>query len=96
MATVLPATFAAGVLYVTAYAVGLALALLGIALAGTALVRRLGWLADPRGAFRRVVGALLVLVGLSVAFGWDRLLQAWVLEQGWYGPIENLERLLLG
>ncbi|MGA7147823.1 MAG: cytochrome c biogenesis protein CcdA [Microbacterium sp.] len=96
VATVLPATFAAGVLYVTAYAVGLALALLGIALAGTALVRRLGWLADPRGAFRRVVGALLVLVGLSVAFGWDRLLQAWVLEQGWYGPIENLERLLLG
>jgi cytochrome c-type biogenesis protein len=96
VATVLPASLAAGTLYVSAYALGLALALLGIALAGAALVRRLGWLADPHGVFRRVMGGLLVLVGLGVALGWDRLLQAWVLEQGWYGPIENLERLLLG
>ncbi|MCP2638471.1 cytochrome C biogenesis protein [Microbacterium sp. HD4P20] len=96
VATVLPASFAAGVLYVSAYAIGLALALLGIALAGTALVRRLGWLSDPHGVFRRVVGGLLILVGLGVALGWDRLLQAWVLEQGWYGPIENLEHMLLG
>lgn len=96
VATVLPATFAAGLLYITAYAVGLALALLGIALAGTALVRKLGWLANPHGLFRRIVGALLVVVGVAVALGWDRLVQAWVLEQGWYGPIENLERILLG
>jgi cytochrome c-type biogenesis protein len=96
VAAVLPASFAAGVLYVSAYAVGLALALLGIALAGTALVRRLGWLADPHGVFRRVIGGLLVLVGVAVALGWDRVVQAWVLEQGWYGPIENIERMLLG
>ncbi|WP_251455292.1 cytochrome c biogenesis protein CcdA [Microbacterium sp. Marseille-Q6648] len=96
VATVLPASFAVGTLYVTAYAVGLALALLGIALAGSALVRRLGWLADPHGLFRRIVGGLLVVVGVAVALGWDRLLQAWVLEQGWYAPIEQLERFLLG
>lgn len=96
VATVLPATFAAGFLYISAYAVGLSLALLVIALAGSALVRRLGWLANPHGWFRRVVGGLLVVVGIGVAFGWDRLLQAWILEQGWYGPIEQLERFLLG
>jgi hypothetical protein len=43
-----------------------------------------------------VIGGLLVVVGIAVAAGVDRLVQAWVLEQGWYGPIENLERLLLG
>ena len=96
VAAVLPASFAEGTLYIIAYAIGLALALLGIALAGTALVRRLGWLADPHGWFRRVIGALLVIVGVAVAAGIDRLVQAWVLEQGWYGPIENLERILLG
>lgn len=96
VATVLPATFAAGVVYISAYAIGLALALLAIALAGTALVRRLGWLADPHGVFRRVIGGILVAVGIGVAFGWDRALQAWILEQGWYGPIEQLERMLLG
>ncbi|QKJ18118.1 cytochrome c biogenesis CcdA family protein [Microbacterium hominis] len=96
VATVLPASFAAGVVYTTAYAVGLALALLAIAIAGTALVRRLGWLADPHGVFRRGMGGVLLVVGVAVALGWDRLLQAWILEQGWYGPIENLERMLLG
>ncbi|GAA1467301.1 cytochrome c biogenesis CcdA family protein [Microbacterium thalassium] len=96
VATVLPATFAAGVVYVSAYAIGLALALLGIALAGTALVRKLGWLADPHGIFRRVMGGLLVVVGLGIALGWDRALQTWILDQGWYEPIENLEKMLLG
>ncbi len=43
-----------------------------------------------------MIGGLLVFVGVAVALGWDRLLQAWVLEQGWYGPIDNLERMLLG
>ena len=64
--------------------------------AGTAIVRRLGWLSDPHGVFRRVVGGILLVVGVGVALGWDRLLQTWVLDQGWYEPIENLERLLLG
>lgn len=96
IATILPASFAAGVIYISAYAIGLALALLAIALAGSALVRRLGWLADPHGLFRRIVGGLLVFVGVAVALGWDRLVQAWILEQGWYGPIEQLERVLLG
>ena len=96
VATVLSASFAAGTVYVTAYAIGLALALLGVALAGTAIVRRLGWLSDPHGVFRRVVGGILLVVGVGVALGWDRLLQTWVLDQGWYEPIENLERLLLG
>ena len=63
---------------------------------GNCLTGRTGWLADPHGTFRRVIGFILIVVGLAVAFGWDRLLQAWVLEQGWYGPIEELERLLLG
>lgn len=96
VATVLPASFAAGTVYVTAYAIGLALALMAIALAGTALVRKLGWLADPHGLFRRIVGGILIVVGIAVAFGLDRMLQAWILEQGWYAPIEELERRLLG
>lgn len=96
IATILPVSFAEGVVYVVAYAVGLALALLGIAMAGTALVRKLGWLADPHGVFRRVIGGILVVVGLGVILGWDKALQTWILEQGWYAPIEQLERSLLG
>ncbi|GAA1704362.1 thiol-disulfide oxidoreductase-associated membrane protein CcdA2 [Microbacterium sediminicola] len=96
VATVLPVSLAEGALYTVLYAVGLALALMVIALAGSALVRRLGWLADPRGVFRRVVGGVLIVVGVLVAIGFDRAVQAWVLEQGWYDPISNLEHFILG
>ncbi|MEV4688614.1 cytochrome c biogenesis CcdA family protein [Microbacterium sp. LWH3-1.2] len=94
VATVLPVSFVEGVTYVFAYALGLAAMLLLIALLGRGLVRRLGWLADPRGWFRRIVGMLFVLVGLAVITGFDKQLQIWILDAGLYGPIERLEQIL--
>ncbi|MDO9589667.1 MAG: cytochrome c biogenesis protein CcdA, partial [Microcella sp.] len=64
VATVLPVSFAEGLLYVSLYAVGLAIPLLLIALAGRSAARRLGWLADPRGWFRRTMGVLFIIVGV--------------------------------
>ncbi len=94
VATVLPASFAQGLGYLTAYAVGLGGALLLIVFAGQGLVRRLGWLSDPDGRFRHVIGGLLVLVGLAVLFGFDRTVQTFVLDRGWYDPIIKLEQSL--
>lgn len=94
VAAVLPVSFAEGVAYVLAYAVGLAATLLALALVGRGLVRRLGWLADPHGWFRRSVGALFILVGLAVITGFDKVLQTWVLDAGLYDPIERLEEFL--
>ncbi len=96
VATVLPVSFAEGVLYIVAYAVGLALMLLLVAFLGQAFARRVGWLANPAGWFRRIVGALLILVGLAVILGLDKTVQAFVLEMGWYDPIAGFERWLTG
>ncbi len=96
VATVLPVSFAEGVLYIVLYAVGLAVPLLLIGLAGRSAARRLGWLADPRGWFRRVMGVLFVIIGIVVIVGADKALQAFVLEQGWYDPIAQLEGVLSG
>jgi cytochrome c-type biogenesis protein len=93
LVTVLPVSFAEGLLYIAAYAVGLAVMLLLVALLGRALVRRLGWLADPRGWFRRVIGALFILVGVAIIVGFDKQLQTWILDAGWYDPIAGLEEL---
>jgi hypothetical protein len=68
--------------------------LLLIALLGRGLVRRLGWLADPRGWFRRAVGATFVLVGIAVITGFDKLIQTWILDAGLYDPISRLEVLI--
>lgn len=96
LATVLPVSFAEGVIYIVAYALGLALALLLVAFLGQAFARRLGWLSNPAGWLRRTVGVLLIAVGIAVVIGLDKQFQAFVLEQGWYDPIEQFERSFLG
>lgn len=94
VATILPASFARGFVYLLAYAIGLAASLLVIAFAGQGLVTRLGWLSNPSGWFKRVVGILFVLVGLTVIFGIDKKVQIYVLERGWYDPISRIEQSL--
>ncbi|WP_439563946.1 cytochrome c biogenesis CcdA family protein [Microcella sp.] len=96
VATVLPVSFAEGLLYVTLYAIGLAIPLLLIALAGRSAARRFGWLADPRGWFRRTMGVLFIVVGIVVIVGADKALQTLILDLGWYDPIAELEGVLQG
>lgn len=94
VATVLPVSFGRGLTYLTAYALGLAGMLLIVAYTGQALVKKLGWLSNPYGWFRKIIGILFIVVGVAVLFGWDRSLQAYILERGWYDPISRLERSL--
>lgn len=92
VATVLPASFATGLLYLIVYAIGLAGTLLVIAYLGQAVVTKLGWISNPHGWFIRTIGVLFVAVGLMVILGLDKKFQTFVLERGWYDPIANLER----
>lgn len=94
VAAVLPASFSKGLLYLAAYALGLAAVLLLVALAGQSAVKKLGWLSNPNGWFRRSIGVLFIIVGVAVVFGLDRKFQAFVLESGWYDPIMKLEQRL--
>ncbi|HVI69107.1 MAG TPA: cytochrome c biogenesis protein CcdA [Magnetospirillaceae bacterium] len=94
VAAVLPASFGQGLLYLMAYAAGLSAVLLLVAIVGQGLARKLGWLSNPKGWFRRTIGLLFIVVGIAVMFGLDRKFQAFVLEQGWYGPIMQLEKRL--
>lgn len=94
VAVALPASFATGFLYLLAYALGLSLMLLLVAFAGQAVVTKLGWLSNPKGWFKKALGIIFILVGLGVMFGVDKKIQTYVLEQGWYAPISNLEESL--
>ncbi len=94
VAVILPQSFAKGFIYLVAYALGLATILLLIALAGRSITSRMGWLSNPSGNFKKVVGVLFLIVGLAVITGSDRKLQTYVLDQGWYDPIMKLEQKL--
>ena len=94
VAVILPASFLQGLAFLTAYAIGLASILLLIAIGGQAVVKKLGWASDPHGWFRKIVGILFIVVGVSVIFGLDRQFQAFVLDKGWYDPILQFEQSL--
>lgn len=69
LATVLPASLAAGVADILGYILGLSLALFAVSIAGQRLLDTLGVAADPRGWLRRAIGILLVLVGVLIGTG---------------------------
>ncbi|HEX7259807.1 MAG TPA: cytochrome C biogenesis protein, partial [Candidatus Saccharimonadia bacterium] len=94
VAAILPQSFAQGVVYLAAYALGLSLMLLLISIAGQAFARRLAIASNPDGWFMRSLGFVLIVVGLAVSFGLDRQFQTFVLDQGWYDPIMHIDERL--
>lgn len=94
VAVVLPTSFYEGLGYLVAYALGLATILLLVAVAGQSLVKKLGWVSNPSGKFRKVIGVLFVIVGVATLSGLDRSFQTYVLDQGWYDPIMKIEQQL--
>ena len=95
VAAVLPVSVGEGLLYLVAYALGLSIALLLVAFVGRAVTVKLGWLTNPKGWFPRFLGGLLIVVGIAILFGLDKMFQTFVLDQGWYAPIEQLEHMVL-
>lgn len=94
VATVLPQSFAVGLINIIVYVLGLALTLLLIAIFGQRMVTRLKWLADPHGKFKKVLGIIFVLVGLAVMSGIDKKLEAYLVESGIYN-VSQIELDLL-
>jgi cytochrome c biogenesis protein CcdA len=94
LATILPASYVQGVFYTLVYALGLAVALFLIALLGQRLTTRLHKVADPKGWVKRSLGVLFLLVGLFIVFGWDKQVEAWIIDQGYFGVTEFEENLV--
>ena len=92
VAAILPQSFAQGLVYLLAYALGLAAILLVIAIAGQSAVQKMGWLSNPNGLFKKIIGILFLIVGVSILFGLDKQFQAYVIESGWSDPIMRLEQ----
>ncbi len=76
LATVLPASLAAGVADILAYIVGLCVSLLVVSFVGQKILDGLGVASDPNGLFKKIFGILFILVGIAIATGFDKVLEA--------------------
>ena len=94
LAVTLPRAWAEGIAHVAAYTLGLSAMLLVVALGGQNLVGRLGWASNPNGWFKRSMGVIFIVVGIAIILGLDKDLQTFILDHGWYAPVEQFERSL--
>src|SRR5665213_2133084 len=69
LASVLPSSFLAGIIYLSTYTLGLVAALLVAVLAGRKYISRYAWAINTHSPFRRIIAVLLVLIGTCVFSG---------------------------
>ena len=94
IATVLPASFAQGFVYLLGYTAGLALALLLIAFLGQRLVGSISKHAKAASWTKKLLGLLIVLVGLAILTGYDKRIETKILDSGYGATIEFEEKLI--
>ena len=94
IATVLPSSTLLGMFYLTFYVLGVATALLAIALLGRRLLEKIKWASDPKGWFQRGIAVLFIIVGIFVATGLDKKVQTYLVEKDFLN-IKLLEEKLV-
>ena len=94
LATVLPASFLLGTVYLLAYVFGLSLILLLISLLGQKFADRLTKFSGARSGVKIVLGILFVIVGLLVMSGLDKKIQIKILDNGYFDVTKVEQKLL--
>lgn len=85
-------SLAEGIFYLLFYLLGLILVLSLVALLGFQFTKRVRWAYDPEGSFRKVLGVLFILIGISIAFGIDKEIEAYLLNNSqFYFDLVNFE-----
>lgn len=94
LASTLPRSFTAGLIYLIAYTIGLALALLLVSLAGRKAISKYSWAVDTHSVFRRSLGVLFIVIGVTVMFGFELRVETWAANRLPFDET-RIERVLL-
>lgn len=80
IAVIFPQNFISGIFLTFIYALGLAFSLLILALGGQKVVSKVRGAANPNSSFKKGLGVLILIIGILVAFGLDKKLETYLLE----------------
>lgn len=94
LGTVLPTSFSLGMVYLLAYILGLMIMLVGVGYGSKALLARIKFAANPHGWLKKVISILLIVLGVSIMTGLDKLFEQKILERGYSGPIQIEDSIL--
>jgi len=86
LATIFPVSFFQGIYYLLVYLLGLSLVLLLIVIFGHKFTSRYRWMTNPSGAFKKIIGLVLIVVGIMVIFRLDKRLETYFIKEGIYNP----------
>jgi cytochrome c biogenesis protein CcdA len=94
LATVLPASFLLGTVYLLAYVFGLSLVLLLIALLGQKFTTTLTKFSDSRGVVKKGLGLVFMILGLLIILGLDKKIETKILDSGYFDVTKVEQKLL--
>ena len=94
LAVILPNSILEGSVYLFAYALGVGTILLFITLIGQSVIQKLGWLSDGKNIIRKIIGVIVLFVGIMLITGYDKVFEAWILDIGFIDLIGAEEKLL--
>ncbi|HNQ31790.1 MAG TPA: cytochrome c biogenesis protein CcdA [Candidatus Woesebacteria bacterium] len=94
IATIIPAGFLVGFVYLLGFTMGLVFSLLLIAFFGGQLVKKITSHMGTADNVKRAFGVLIILVGIAILTGYDKILETAILDSG-YGASINFENSLI-
>lgn len=94
LASVLPHSFASGLIYLIVYSIGVVLTLLIVSLGGRKLFNRYSWAVDTHGMFRRIIGLIFIVIGVVVFTGKINTIETWVANHTPFNETK-IEQILL-
>lgn len=94
LAVVLPASFFQGFINILLFVLGMIIPFLLIGIGGQKILAKFRFLANPHGFFKKILGAILIIIGIMIFTGTYKDLERFIIEKGYLGPV-NLENALL-
>lgn len=95
IATVLPVSFIAGIGYIIVYSLGLGSIMLLVALLGRKIINKLKWTSNPNGIFKKILGILFLVVGISIIAGFDKVAETNIISSNRFFDITKIEQNIL-